>query len=135
MSCLQVTVVISGQRDTYTHTLRELSLIVECSVVGHVQWWCTPTSHLHAISVSLYYLVSRTTNVYGTQRPILDIAIILVIVYHLVMNQFKDYAINFFLSIKVVLKTSSQYRSSLEDVSLWWKIPNNFYYLSIHIYL
>ena len=37
----------------------------------------------------------------------------------LVTNQFKDYAINPSLSIKIVQKTSSQYKSSLEDVILW----------------
>ena len=37
VSCLQVTVVISGQRDTYIHTLHELLLTAECSTVGHVQ--------------------------------------------------------------------------------------------------
>ena len=135
MSCLQVTVVISGRRDTYTHTLRELSLTVECSTVGYVPWWCTPISHLHAIPVSPHYLITKTINAYGTQWPALDIAIILVIAYRLVVNQFKNYAINSLLSIKVVLRTLSQYRSLLQDVILWWKKSNNFYYLSIHIYL
>ena len=36
-SYLQVTVVILNRSDTYTHILRELYLIVECSAVGHVQ--------------------------------------------------------------------------------------------------
>ena len=71
-----------------------------------LQWWCTPTSHLHAIPVSPYHLVTRTTNVYGTQWPTLDIALVLVIAYRLVTNQFKDYVINPLLSIKVILRTS-----------------------------
>ena len=79
---------------------------------------CTSTFHLHTIPVSPYYLVMRTTNAYGKQRPILGITIILVIAYHLITNQFKDYAINPLLSIKEVLRTSSQHRSSLEDVIL-----------------
>ena len=114
--------VISGRKDTYIHTLHELLLIAECSTAGHVQWRCTLISHLYVILVSLHYLVMRIINVYSTQRPTLDIAIVLVIVYHLVANQFKDYAINPLLSIKVVLRTSSQYRSSLEDVSLSWNM-------------
>ena len=96
---------------------------------------CTPISHLHTIPISPHHLVMRTTNAYGIQWPTLDIAIILVIVYHLVANQFKDYTINLSLSIKVILRTSSQYKSLLEDVTLWWKRSNNFYYWLIHIYL
>ena len=46
----------------------------------------TPTSHLHTMPISLHSLVKRKINVHGAQRPILDIAIILIIVYHLVMN-------------------------------------------------
>ena len=80
---------------------------------------CTSTYHLHAIPMSLHYLVTRTTNAYGIQRPTFDIAIILVIAYHLVVNQFKDYMKNSSLLIKVVLRTSSQHRSLSEDVTLW----------------
>ena len=127
--------VISDWRDTYIHTLCELPLTAECSTVDHIQWQCTLTSHLYAIPVSLYYLVTRTINAYGTQWPTLDIAIVLVIAYHLITNQFKDYTINPLLLIKVILRTSSQYRSSLGDVILWWIRSNNFYYLSIHIQL
>ena len=58
-------------------------------------WLCsvryTPTSYLYTILLSPHSLVKRTTNIYGAQRPILDIAIALIIVYHLVMNlRFKD---------------------------------------------
>ena len=123
--------VISDRRDTYTHTLRELFLTVEYSIVSHIQWRYTPISHLYAIPVSSYHLVTRTTNAYGTQWLTVNITIILIIAYCLVANQFKDYTINPLLSIKVVLRTSSQYRSSLEDVTLWWKISYNFYYWSI----
>ena len=42
------------------------------SGVGHVQCRCTITSHLYAIPVSPHSLVMRTTNPYGTQRPMLD---------------------------------------------------------------
>ena len=51
---------------------------------------CTSTSHLYVISVSPHFLVKRTTNPYGIQWSILDIAIILIIAYHLVVNKFKD---------------------------------------------
>ena len=54
------------------------------------QWRCTPTSYLYVISVSSYSLVKRTINPYGTQRPTLDITIVLLIMYHLVANKFKD---------------------------------------------
>ena len=50
----------------------------------------TLTFHLHAIPTSPRSLVKRTTNLYGTQRPTLDISIILVIAYHLIMNSFED---------------------------------------------
>ena len=89
--------------------------------IGHVQWDIL----LYLIYMPYQYL--RTTWLW--EQPIymvhndlyLIIAIVLVIAYRLVVNQFKDYMINFFLSIKVVLKTSSQYRSSLENIILWWK--------------
>ena len=83
----------------------QATLTVECSIVNHIQWWCTLISHLHTVPVSPHYLFTRTTNVYGTQWSILDIGIILVIVYRLVSNQFKDYTINLLLLIKIVLKT------------------------------
>ena len=38
----------------------------ECSAVGHVQWWCTPISYLHAILVSPHLLVMRINNAYNT---------------------------------------------------------------------
>ena len=34
VSCLQVTVMISNRRDTFTHTFRELALTVECVISG-----------------------------------------------------------------------------------------------------
>ena len=83
---LASTVVVSDQRDTYTHTLHKLLLTAECSVYGHVRCECTLTFHLYAITVSPHSLVKRTTNSYSTQWPTLDIAIILVIAYHLVAN-------------------------------------------------
>ena len=42
------------------------------SGVGHVQCRYTLTSHLYAILVSPHFLVKRTTNLYDTQRPMLD---------------------------------------------------------------
>ena len=77
-------------RDTYIHILHELLLTVECSTHSHVLWECTPTFHLHAIIVSPYFLIKRTTNSYGTQRLIVNITIVLLITYHLVANIFKD---------------------------------------------
>ena len=50
----------------------------------------TPIFYLHAIPVSSCFLVKRTTNLYGTQWPTLDMFIVLVIAYHLVANSFKD---------------------------------------------
>ena len=91
--------VVSSQRDTYTHTLHELLLTTEYSAHDHVRCKYTPIFHLYTITVSLYSLVKRITNSYGTQRPILDITIILVIAYHLVANIFKDLTINLLLLI------------------------------------
>ena len=60
-------------RDTYAHILREQPLTVEYSIdESLVQWQCILISHLYAISVSSYSLVTRKTNLYGTQWPTLD---------------------------------------------------------------
>ena len=70
--------VISGLRDTYTHILYELLLTAECSTNDHIRCEYTSTFHLHVITVSPHPLIKRTINSYSTQRPTLDITIVLV---------------------------------------------------------
>ena len=118
--------VVSRLRDTYIHTLHELLLTAECSAHDHVRCECTPIFHLYAITVSPHSLVKRITNSYGTQRPTLDIVIILVITYHLIANIFKDLMINPLLSINYSLKdfiTTQEFK----DGQFVMKMPNNFY--------
>ena len=126
MSCLQVIVVVSGLRDTYIHTLHKLLLTVEYSAHDHVRYECTPTFHLHAIIVSSHSLVKRTINLYGIQRSTLDIAIVLVIVYRLVANIFKDLTINPLLSINNSPKDFITIQE-FKDGQFVIKISNNFY--------
>ena len=95
VSCLQVTIVISGLKNIYTHIFYKQLLAAEHSAgESLVQWQCTLTSQLYAIPVSPYFLVKRTTNPYGTKRPSLDKHHHPVITYHLVTNLFKNYMIN-----------------------------------------
>ena len=78
------------------------------------------------MTVSSYSLVKRTTNSYDIQQPTLDIAIILVIAYHLVANIFKDLTINLLLSINHSIKkfiTTQEFK----DEQFVIKISNNFY--------
>ena len=127
MSCLQVAVVVSGWRDTYTHTLHKLLLIVEYSAHGHIRYEYTSTFYLHVITVSPHSLVKRTTNSYGTQRPTLDIAIILVIAYYLVANYFKDLTTNPPLSINIYSPKEFITTQKFQDGPFVMKILNNFY--------
>ena len=76
--------------------------------------------------MSSHFLIKRTTNSYGTQRPILDIAIILVIAYHLVMNIFKDLTINPLLSINYSPKDFITIQE-FQNYQFVIKISNNFY--------
>ena len=118
--------VVSDRRDTYIHTLHKLLLTVECSAYSHVRCKCTPTFYLHAIIVSSHSLVKRTINLYGIQRPTLDIAIVLVIVYRLVANIFKDLTINPLLSINNSPKDFITIQE-FKDGQFVIKISNNFY--------
>ena len=127
MSCLQVTMMISGLRNTYTHTLHKLLLIAECSAHSHVRCECTPTFYLHAITISPHSLIKRIKNSYGTQRPTLNIAIILVIAYHLVANNFKDLTINPPLSINIYSPKDFIVIQKFKDDQFVMKMPNNFY--------
>ena len=127
MSCLQVTVVVSCRRDTYTYTFHKLSLTAEHSTHDHVRYECTPTFHLHAIIVSPHSLIKRTTNSYAVQRPTLDIAIVLVITYHLVANNFKDLMINPPLSINIYSLKNFITIQEFKDGQFVMKISNNFY--------
>ena len=62
-----------------------------------------------------------------TQQPTLDIAIILVIAYHLVANNFKDLMINLPLSINIYSPKDFITTQEFKDDQFVMKILNNFY--------
>ena len=119
--------VVSDWRDTYIHTLHKLLLTAECSTHGHVICEYTPIFYLYVIIVSLYSLIKRTTNSYGTHRPMLDIAIILVIAYYLVANNFKDLTINPSLSINIYSLKDFITTQEFKGDQFVMKLSNNFY--------
>ena len=86
VSFLQVTVVILDQRNIYPYpSWVTFDSRVFSSWSRSVRY--TPTSHLHTMLVSLHSIIKRTTNPNSTQWPTLDIAIILIIAYHLALNE------------------------------------------------